>query len=100
MTVFLLIVQVHGSTSAIGTSCRQQAPQPFLQEKKGEKKGDATHFVPFPPFSAMPWKRSRIHSGPGLSAGAQTERRGDAGPMSVLLRGWDSPAAFFWSTDG
>jgi hypothetical protein len=26
---------------------------------------------------------------------AQTERRGDAGPVSVLLRGWDSPAAFF-----
>ena len=26
--------------------------------------------------------------------GAQTERRGEAGPMSVLLRGWDSPAAF------
>ena len=27
--------------------------------------------------------------------GAQTERRGEAGPVSVLLRGWDSPAAFF-----
>src|SRR5439155_16750448 len=26
--------------------------------------------------------------------GAQTERRGEAGPVSVLLRGWDSPAAF------
>src|SRR6266487_2867392 len=27
--------------------------------------------------------------------GAQTERRGEAGPVSVLLRGWDSPAALF-----
>jgi hypothetical protein len=26
--------------------------------------------------------------------GAQTERRGDAGPVSVLIRGCDSPAAF------
>src|SRR5205807_6111125 len=26
--------------------------------------------------------------------GAQTERRGEAGPVSVLRRGWDSPAAF------
>jgi hypothetical protein len=26
--------------------------------------------------------------------GAQTKRRGDAGPVSVLPRGWDSPAAF------
>src|SRR5437588_481711 len=26
--------------------------------------------------------------------GAQTERRGEAGPVWVLLRGWDSPAAF------
>jgi len=26
--------------------------------------------------------------------GAQTQRRGDAGPVSVLIRGWDSPAAF------
>src|SRR2546423_20321 len=25
--------------------------------------------------------------------GAQTERRGEAGPVRVLLRGWDSPAA-------
>jgi hypothetical protein len=24
--------------------------------------------------------------------GAQTERWGEAGPVSVLLRGWDSPA--------
>src|SRR4029079_14049544 len=30
-----------------------------------------------------------------IALGAQTERRGDAGPVSVLLRGWDSPAAFF-----
>jgi hypothetical protein len=29
-----------------------------------------------------------------IAPGAQTERRGDAGPVSVLLRGWDSPAAF------
>src|SRR4051794_9558389 len=30
------------------------------------------------------------------AAGAQTERRGGTGPVSVLLRlrGWDSPAAF------
>jgi len=26
------------------------------------------------------------------AAGAQTKRRGEAGPVSVLLRGWDSPA--------
>jgi hypothetical protein len=26
--------------------------------------------------------------------GAQTKRRGEAGPVSVLLRGWDSPADF------
>jgi hypothetical protein len=26
--------------------------------------------------------------------GAQTERRGEAGPVRVLLRGWDAPAAF------
>jgi hypothetical protein len=26
--------------------------------------------------------------------GAQTERRSEAGPVRVLLRGWDSPAAF------
>ena len=25
--------------------------------------------------------------------GAQTERRGEAGPVRVLLRGWDAPAA-------
>jgi hypothetical protein len=31
--------------------------------------------------------------------GAQTERRGGAGPVSVLLRGWDSPAAFSNSAD-
>src|SRR5215831_19426997 len=26
--------------------------------------------------------------------GAQTERRGEAGPVRVLLRGWDAPAAY------
>src|SRR5437660_10190166 len=31
--------------------------------------------------------------------GAQTERRGEAGPVSVLLRGWDSPAAFLYPQD-
>jgi len=30
---------------------------------------------------------------------AQTERRGEAGPVSVLLRGWDSPAALFLAQD-
>ena len=25
---------------------------------------------------------------------AQAERRGEAGPVSILLRGWDSPADF------
>src|SRR5438132_9289579 len=29
-----------------------------------------------------------------IAPGAQTERRGEAGPVSVLFRGWDSPAAF------
>ena len=29
----------------------------------------------------------------GIAAGAQTERRGEAGPVRVLLRGWDAPAA-------
>src|SRR5262249_18431436 len=28
-----------------------------------------------------------------IVAGAQTERRGEAGPVRVLLRGWDAPAA-------
>jgi hypothetical protein len=43
-----------------------------------------------------------LHCGGGLrynekaiGPGAQTERRGDAGPVSVLLVGGDSPAAFF-----
>jgi hypothetical protein len=30
-----------------------------------------------------------------LIAGAQTERRGEAGPVRVLRRGWDAPAALF-----
>ena len=30
-----------------------------------------------------------------IVAGAQTERRGEAGPVRVLLRGWDAPAVSF-----
>src|SRR5262245_66599401 len=32
-----------------------------------------------------------------IAVGAQTERRGLAGPVSFLLRGWDSPAAFIYT---
>src|SRR5262249_40179863 len=45
--------------------------------------------------------RTGLLSGCGLryneetsNPGAQTERRGEAGPVRVLLRGWDAPAAF------
>jgi predicted DNA-binding antitoxin AbrB/MazE fold protein len=35
------------------------------------------------------------YNGNVIGSGAQTERRGDAGPVRLLLGGEDSPAAFF-----
>src|SRR6516162_5409043 len=40
-----------------------------------------------------PFKVGLRYNERARAAGAQTERRGEAGPVSVLLRGWDSPAA-------
>jgi len=53
------------------------------------------------PFSPFPWRKEWIEGEPGLRynekaiyPGAQTERRGLAGPVRDLLGGETSPAAF------
>src|SRR5262249_10135987 len=48
-----------------------------------------------PSWTEYPSVRGLRYNGKDIDPNAQTERRGDAGPVSVLLRGWDSPAAFF-----
>jgi hypothetical protein len=49
-----------------------------------------------PSFEAAACGRMTRSSAPG----AQTERRGDAGPVRVLLGGGTSPAAWFFSFIG
>jgi hypothetical protein len=51
------------------------------------------------PF-VLPRDGDRFYNGNGDLSGAQTERRGGAGPVRGLLGGKASPAAFFFSPVG
>ena len=43
-----------------------------------------------------PFRDGLRYNQKAVDSGAQTERRGEAGPVSVLLLGWDSPADFIY----